>query len=90
LALGSVRPNPFNPEATIPVSLDRDGPFTLRVFRVDGTLVRTLHEGPSAPGVFAYRWDGKNAAGKMLPGGLYLIELKSGNRSRVTKAVLLR
>jgi M6 family metalloprotease-like protein len=89
-ALGSVRPNPFNPEATIPVSLDRDGPYTLRVFRVDGALVRTLHEGPGAPGVFAYRWDGRNAAGKMLPGGLYLIELKSGSRSRVTKAVLLR
>ncbi len=90
LALGRVRPNPFNPEATLPVSLDRDGAFTLRVYRVDGVLVRTLHEGPSPAGVYAFRWNGRDAAGKPLPGGVYLIELKSGSRTRVEKAVLLR
>ncbi len=90
LALGPVRPNPFNPEATLPVSLDRDGPFTLRIYRVDGVLVRTLHDGAVPAGVYAFRWDGRNAAGKALPGGVYLIELRSGNRTRVEKAILLR
>ena len=90
LALGPVRPNPFNPEATLPVSLDRDGPFAIRVFRVDGVLVRTLFEGVSPAGVYAFRWDGRDAGGKALPGGVYLIELKSGNRTRVEKAILLR
>ena len=90
LALGAIRPNPFNPEATLPVSLDRDGPFALRVYRVDGVLVRTLHDGPGAAGVYAFRWDGRDASGKPLPGGVYLIELKSGNRARVEKAILLR
>ena len=90
LALGRVRPNPFNPEATLPVSLDRDGRFALRVFRVDGVLVRTLYEGVSPAGVYAFRWDGRDAGGKALPGGVYLIELESGSRTRVEKAVLLR
>ncbi len=90
LALGRARPNPFNPEATFPVALDRDGVFAIRVYRVDGVLVRTLHDGPAPAGVYAFRWDGRDAAGRPLPGGVYLIELKSGARTRVEKATLLR
>lgn len=90
LALGPVRPNPFNPAATLPVSLDRDGRFVLRVFRVNGALVRTLHDGPGAPGLYPYTWDGRDDRGTAVPGGVYLIELKSGSRTRVEKAVLLR
>ena len=90
LALGAIRPNPFNPEATLPVSLDRDGPFTLRVYRVDGVLVRTLHDGPATAGVYAFRWDGRDGAGRPLPGGVYLIELRAEGRTRVEKGILLR
>ena len=90
LALGSLRPNPFNPETAFSVSLDKDGPFTLRVFRVDGVLVRTLHDGPGDAGVYAFRWNGRDAAGRILPGGVYLIELKSVGRTRVEKAILIR
>ncbi|HXF59052.1 MAG TPA: FlgD immunoglobulin-like domain containing protein, partial [Candidatus Saccharimonadales bacterium] len=90
LALGRVRPNPFNPEASIPVTLDRDGSFTLRVFRVDGALVRTLHEGPATAGPYAFRWDGRDASGRALPGGVYLIELRADGRTRVEKGILLR
>lgn len=90
LALGSVRPNPFNPEATLPVSLDRDGPFSLRIYRVDGVLVRTLHDGPASAGVYAFRWDGRDGNGRSLPGGVYLIELRAEGRTRVEKGILLR
>ena len=90
LTLGPVRPNPFNPGAKVPVSLDRDGRFVLRVFGVNGALVRTLHDGPGAPGLYPYAWDGRDDRGAAVPGGVYLIELKSGGRTRVEKAVLLR
>ena len=90
LALGPVRPNPFHPAATLPVSLDRDGRFVLRVFRVNGALVRTLQDGPGAPGLHPYTWDGRDDRGVAVPGGVYLIELESGGRTRVAKAVLLR
>lgn len=90
LTLGPVRPNPFNPGATLPVSLDRDGRFLLRVFGVNGALVRTLHDGPGAQGLHPFAWDGRDDRGAPVPGGVYLIELKSGSRTRVEKAVLLR
>jgi len=90
LSLGPVRPNPFHPEARVPVSLDRDGRFALRVYRVDGTLVRTLHDGPGSAGVYAFPWNGRDAAGRAAPAGVYLIELTSQGRSKVEKAILIR
>ncbi|HYQ96111.1 MAG TPA: FlgD immunoglobulin-like domain containing protein, partial [Candidatus Eisenbacteria bacterium] len=62
----------------------------LRVFRVNGTLVRTLHDGPGAPGPVSFTWDGRDDRGAAVSGGVYLIELRSGNRTRIEKAVLLR
>jgi hypothetical protein len=90
LSLGPVRPNPFNPEARIPVSLDRDGRFALRVYRVDGTLVRTLHDGPGVAGVYAFPWNGRDTEGRAAPAGVYLIKLTSLGRSKVEKAILIR
>jgi immune inhibitor A len=88
--LSSIRPNPFNPTATVTVSLDRAGPFVLRVYRADGTRVRTLARAIGGPGILHFRWDGKDEKGAAAGSGLYLFQLRSGQRSRVTKAVLLR
>lgn len=90
LTLGPVRPNPFNPRATISVTLDRDGPFVLRVYRSNGTLVRTLAQGRGTPSDVTFTWDGADDRGRPVGSGLYLIELRSGGRTRVQKAVLLR
>ena len=40
--------------------------------------------------MYAFRWDGRNDAGKALPGGVYLIELRAEGRTRVEKGILLR
>ncbi|MGH7682284.1 MAG: immune inhibitor A domain-containing protein, partial [Candidatus Eiseniibacteriota bacterium] len=50
LAMSRVRPNPFSPNATFSVSLDRDGPYVVRVYRADGSLVRTLADSPGYAG----------------------------------------
>lgn len=88
--LSPVRPNPFNPSASVTVSLDRAGPFVLRVYRADGTLVRTLARSTGGPGVLDFTWDGKDDGGAPVGSGLYLFELRSDRARRVTKAVLLR
>ena len=36
------------------------------------------------------RWNGRDQTGRVLPGGVYLIELKSVGRTRVEKAILIR
>jgi len=90
LALSPVRPNPFRSGAAAVLSLDRDGPFVVRVFAVDGRLVRTLARGIGRPGEIPLVWDGTDAHGRPASAGIYFFELRSGNRTRVQKAVLLR
>ena len=90
LALSKVHPNPFRPNATFSVSLDRSGPFVVRVYRADGSLVRTLAQGEGSPAEIPFTWDGNDDRGRSAGSGLYFFELRSGGRTRVQKAVLLR
>ena len=89
-AMSKVRPNPFRPNATFSVTLDRSGPFVVRVYRADGSLVRTLAQGDGAPAEIPFTWDGNDDRGRAAGSGLYFFELRSGARTRVQKAVLLR
>lgn len=72
------------------VSLDRSGPFVVRVFAADGRLVRTLARGAGRPSDLLLTWDGTDGRGRPAGAGIYFFELRSGNRTRVQKAVLLR
>jgi len=90
LALGPIQPNPFNPRTVIPVSLDRDGRFVLRLYRADGTPIRKLADRWSPAGTYQFTWDGTDDHGAGVGSGVYLVELRSGARVRVQKAILLR
>ncbi len=67
---------------------------TLRVRGVTGRLVRTLDGGRAAGGANDLPWDGRDAAGKLVPAGLYLCELSAeavnGQRARTTLTVPMR
>jgi hypothetical protein len=89
-AFAPVRPNPFRANAALAVSLDQDGPFVVRIFRVDGAAVRTLRFPARPAGSHTITWDGRDDRGRAAAAGLYLFELRFGNRTRVQKAVLLR
>lgn len=90
LAISRVRPNPFRPNATFSVSLDRTGPFVVRVYRANGSLVRTLAEGNATPSTIPFTWDGLDDRGRAAGSGIYFFELRSAGRTRVQKAVLFR
>ncbi|HET9950587.1 MAG TPA: M6 family metalloprotease domain-containing protein [Candidatus Eisenbacteria bacterium] len=89
-ALAPVRPNPFRPEAGLVVSLDRDGPFMVRIYSPDGRLVRTMRFDSRPAGTHSIRWDGRDDHGRPASAGIYLFELRFGSRTSVQKAVLLR
>jgi M6 family metalloprotease-like protein len=90
LAFAPVRPNPFRPDAALVVSLDRDGPFMVRIYSPDGRLVRTMRYDSRPAGTHAVSWDGRDDRGRAAAAGIYLFELRFGSRTRVQKAVLLR
>ena len=86
-------PNPFNPETWIPYQLANPADVTLRIYAVDGTLVRTLSLGHKAIGTYQTRsraayWDGKNAHGESVASGVYFYTLTAGNFNATRKMII--
>ncbi len=87
-------PNPFNPETWIPYHLSEPARVTVRLYAVDGTLVRTLDLGHQASGRYDERsraayWDGKNALGEPVASGIYFYTLIAGDFT-ATRKMLIR
>ena len=87
-------PNPFNPETWIPYQLSRDADVTLRIYAVNGALVRTLALGHQPAGIYQTRsraayWDGKNAFGEPVASGVYFYTITAGDFS-ATRKMLIR
>jgi hypothetical protein len=64
------------------------GSATLEVFGVDGRRIRTLHRG-ALPGSRTLTWDGRDADGRVLPAGAYVIHARgpSGEASTVVRVI---
>jgi len=90
LALSRVHPNPFASSASFLVSLDRDGPYVVRVYRADGSLVRTLADSFGRATTVPFTWDGTDERGVPIGAGVYFLHLRSDSRVRVQRAILIR
>ena len=85
-------PNPFNPTTQIRYSLSDRVRVTLRVYDVDGKLVRTLVDGTQSPRVSEYQvaWDGRSDRGEAVASGVYFYRLVAGSYVATRKMVLLK
>jgi PKD repeat protein len=83
-------PNPFKPELNIKYAVRDIGPVFIRIFSVNGQLVRSLREDYAAPGAYEVRWNGKDDAGRTAPSGIYFVSVKQGTESSTTRVVLAR
>jgi len=86
-------PNPFNPETWIPFELAEDSDVTVRVYGMDGGLVRTLELGRLRIGEYHARdsaayWNGRNDLGEAVASGVYVVELVAGE-SRETRRLVV-
>ena len=87
-------PNPFNPETWIPYQLAAPTDVTLRIYAVDGTVVRTLKLGHKPIGIYqdksrAAYWDGRNEVGEPIASGVYFYTLTTGDFT-ATRKMLIR
>jgi hypothetical protein len=90
IALHQNYPNPFNPTTRIAFELEETSAVSLRIFSVDGTLVRELLRETTVEGSREVVWDGKDNAGRKVASGVYLYRLVAGSNSQTKKMVLLR
>ena len=88
-------PNPFNPETWIPYQLSEPAEVILKIYAVDGTVVRTLMLGHQPVGIYqeknrAAYWDGRNALGESVASGVYFYMLETGEFTATRKMLILK
>jgi flagellar hook assembly protein FlgD len=83
-------PNPFNPTTAIRFDLAASQPVALSVFATDGSLVATLIDAPMAAGPHEVFWNGRDAAGRPQPSGVYYYRLDTGHQRETRSMVLLK
>ena len=86
-------PNPFNPETWIPYQLSEPAEVTLRIYSVNGVLVRTLALGHTPAGIYQSRsraayWDGRNSLGESVASGVYFYTLTAGDFTATRKLLI--
>lgn len=90
-ALYPAYPNPFNPTTVIPFELGAETQVHIAVFDGNGRRVRTLVEGRRAAGRYQVWWNGTDAKGRVLPGGVYFCRLLTAAGERhIIRLILLK
>ena len=84
-------PNPFNPVTTIKYATSKAGHVSLRIYNVQGALVKTLADKHVDAGQHEVSWDGRNSSGKPVSSGVYYAKVFSaGGNSDVIKMVMAK
>jgi hypothetical protein len=83
-------PNPFNPSTRIPFSTTRSGHVSLKIYDIQGRLVRTLLDTTLPGGLHQVDWRGDDDQGRRLVSGVYVCRLKAENSLFTRKLTLLK
>lgn len=78
-ALRPMRPNPSAGTVEIAFDLPREVDVTVEIYNPSGRRVRRLSDERRAAGSHLLVWDGKDHAGRELPGGIYFARLRAGS-----------
>jgi flagellar hook assembly protein FlgD len=84
------RPNPSNGTTTFAFSIPQKAKVSLKLYDVQGRLIRTLVDGMQPAGIHPIVWDGRSDAGYPTSSGVYFYRLKTPGYERTRKAVLLK
>jgi hypothetical protein len=90
LSLGDPYPNPFIEEVIIPFSLPEGDHVRIRVYNEMGQLLKELLWASQFAGESEISWDGTDASGMPLPGGLYFIRMEYKDQVLHKRLVLAR
>ncbi len=88
-ALSANYPNPFNSFTRIPFHLPLEAEYALRIYGVDGQLVRRLAAGRGVGRHLAV-WDARNDGGRLVAPGIYWASLRVGALRHRRPLVLVR
>lgn len=83
-------PNPFNPGTQIEYSLPEKTFVSLKVYNINGQLIKTLVTEVQAPGAKIVHWDGNDDRGMNVASGFYFYVIKTENFFQANNMLLLK
>ncbi len=83
-------PNPFNPSTTIAFSLPESNSVTLRIYNINGQLVRSLVSNTLDAGYHTFNWDGRSDSGTQASSGIYIYRVVAGDFTATRRMILLK
>ena len=83
-------PNPFNPSTNIPFDLREDGYVSLKVYDMNGSLVKTLASDYRKAGSYEIIWNGVNNDGQKVASGQYIVQMSAPNYSNTLQMTFLK
>ncbi len=86
----SANPNPFRPSTSLEFSLVKPARIHIEIFNCRGQKVANLVNGVFNGGTHQVIWDGKDASGKHLSSGVYILRMSNGKDHKLLKLVLMK
>ena len=83
-------PNPFNPNTTIKYQLPREANVELIIYNLYGARVRTLENGIKPAGFHEVIWMGRDEGDRIVPSGIYWVNMKAGDSKKTIKMSLIK
>jgi len=83
-------PNPFNPSTTIEYTLGQGGTVALRVYDLNGRMVRELVNEAQDADRHAVAWDGRDDMGRAMASGVYFYQLNAPGVKETRRMVLTK
>ena len=83
-------PNPFSQSTIIKYQLTQAGKTTLKIYNIQGQLVRVLVNEDKKVGSYEVQWNGRDNNNNAVSNGIYIYKLNMGEKSIAKKMTLIR
>jgi len=83
-------PNPFNPETHIQYVIPKDEQVRIRIYDMQGQLVRTIVNERKAAGTYSVNWNAHDDNGCKVTSGVYFYRIDAGEFTMTKKMILMK
>jgi hypothetical protein len=83
-------PNPFSRETIIRYQISQPGKVSLKVYNIQGQLVKVLDEGHRTEGEYGVKWNGRDGNDRQVSNGIYFYSLCNGTEIITNRLIMIK
>lgn len=83
-------PNPFNPSTIISYDVALTSDITIDIYDMRGRMIRNLVNKNQSTGHYSIEWHGNDHSGNNVSAGVYIYQLRAGNKTLNQKMILMK